>query len=169
MRAVASYLSRAVGVLLAVLLASLVALAAVETAAWALFEVSWPETSEISGLLLVWFGLLGAAHGIHGRVHLGVEIVTRRLPAAWQSVVARLAALLVAVFGGLLAVYGAKLAARVTNTLPATGMSASVQYFPAVIAGGLMVFFALHEAMHGAPAAALGEPQSEGDAGSDDD
>ncbi len=151
MRVFATYLARAIGVVLAALLATLVMLAATETMAWALFEVSWAQTSEISGLLLVWFGLLGAAYGIHGRVHLGVEIFTRRLPAGWRSGVARLAALVVAAFGGLVAVYGGELAARVTNTLPATGLSASVQYFPAVVAGALMVFFALNEAIYGLP------------------
>ncbi len=149
MRTFSFHLSRAVGTVLAVILALLVLLAAVETAAWALFEVSWPETSEISGILLIWFGLLGAAYGIRARVHLGVEILTRRLPPRARSILGRVAASLVAVFGALLAVYGAKLAASVTNTLPATGMSASVQYFPAVVCGALMVFFATCEAIYG--------------------
>ncbi len=149
MRTLSLHLFRAVGAALAAILALLVLLAAVETVAWALFEVSWPETSEISGVLLIWFGLLGAAYGIRARVHLGVELLTRRLPPRLQSVLGRAAAVLVAAFGGLLAVYGAKLAASVTNTLPATGLSASVQYFPAVVCGALMVFFAACEAIYG--------------------
>ncbi len=149
MRTLSLHLSRAVGAALAVILALLVLLAVVETAAWALFEVSWAETSEISGVLLIWFGLLGAAYGIRARVHLGVELLTRRLPPRFQSVLSRAAAVLVAVFGALLAVYGAKLTASVTNTLPATGLRASVQYFPTVVCGALMVFFAVEEAIHG--------------------
>ncbi len=151
MRLLISHLGTAVGAVLAALLAVLVLLAAGETAAWTLFEVSWAEASEIEGVLLIWFALLGAAYGIHACIHLGVEIVTRRLPAPIRSVLGRLAAALVAVFGGLLAVYGAKLAATVSNTLPATGMSASVQYFPAVVCGGLMAVFAAEELIWGAP------------------
>ncbi len=151
MRNLSLLLSRAVGAALAVFLALLVLLAAVETAAWALFEISWPETSEIAGVLLIWFGLLGAAYGIHARVHLGVEALTRRLPPRLESVLGRAAAVLVAVFGGLLAGYGAKLTASVTNTLPATGMSASVQYFPTIVCGVLIVFFAAQEAIYGVP------------------
>ncbi len=149
MRTVSDHLFRATGAALAVILALLVLLAAVETAAWALFEVSWAETSEISGVLLIWFGLLGAAYGVHARVHLGVELLTRRLPPRHQSVLGRLAAVLVAVFGALLAVYGAKLTMSVGNTLPATGLGASVQYFPAIVGGILIAFFAACEAIQG--------------------
>ena len=154
MRTLSLHLSRATGALLAAILALLVLLAAVETGAWALFEASWPEISEVSGVLLSWFGLLGAAWGIHQRVHLGVEVLTRRLPARLKSILGRLAAALVAAFGALLAGYGAKLATTVTNTLPATGLSASAQYFPAVVCGALMALFAIEEAIYGAPAGA---------------
>ncbi|MCP5114964.1 MAG: TRAP transporter small permease subunit [bacterium] len=151
MRFVAFHLARAVGALLAVLLASLVLLAAVETGAWALFGISWAEASEIEGVLLIWFGLLGAVYGIHHQAHLGLEVLTRRLPARARGVIGRSAAALVAVFGVLLAVYGAQLTQRVSNTLPATGLSASVQYFPTVVCGALLAFFALVEAIHGVP------------------
>ena len=149
MRFLSLHLARVTGAALAVILALLVLLAAVETAAWTLFEISWAETSEISGVLLIWFGLLGAAYGIHVRVHLGVELLTRRLPPRLQAILGRASAALVAAFGALLAIYGAKLSASVTNTLPATGWGASVQYFPAVVGGALMAFFGACEAIHG--------------------
>ncbi len=168
MRSLSLQLSRAVGAALAVILALLVLLAAVETAAWSLFEVSWAETSEIAGVLLIWFGLLGAAYGIHARVHLGVEALTRRLPERLRSALERVSAALVAVFGALLAGYGAKLAATVTNTLPATGMSASVQYFPAVVCGALIAFFAALEAILGVPGRPAGDDAAERDGAPDD-
>ena len=152
MRLFSLHLSRAVGATLAAILALLVLLAAVETAAWALFEHSRPETSEIGGVLLIWFGLLGAAYGVRARVHLGVEVLTRRLPPRLASAFGRVSALLVAAFGALLAVYGAKLTASVSNTLPATGLSASVQYFPTVVGGALITLFAVEEAIFGAAA-----------------
>ncbi len=163
MRTYSAYLFRGVGVALAALLALLVVVAAAETVAWALFEVSWAEGSEISGVLLIWFGLLGAAYGIRARVHLGVELLTRRLPAKPRSVLERAAALLVAAFGVLLAIYGAKLATSVTNTLPATGWNASVQYFPAVVCGALMTLFALEEAIYGRGGVTEAPPRGDGE------
>ncbi len=131
MRRLTHSLARAVAVLLALLLLALVGIATAETVAWTLFEVSWAAASEIEGILLVWFGLLGAAWGIHQRIHLGVEVLTRRLPPMVQALLARAAAALVAVFGGLLAGYGTELTRTVANTLPATGLSAAV-FFRAV-------------------------------------
>ncbi len=157
MRAFVSHLARIVGGLLATILVALVLLAAAETAAWTFFAVSWAPAAEIQGVLMVWFGLLGAVYALHHRVHLGVEVVTRRLPAAWQTAIARGVAALVAVFGGLLAVYGFQLANRVTNTLPATGLSASVQYFPAVVSGALLAVFAVVEMVHGPAPVSQGE------------
>ena len=157
MRTFCAQLARALGVALAAILALLVVLAAGETAAWALFEISWASGSEIQGVLLIWFALLGAVYGIHHRIHLGVEILARRLPPRLRSALGRLAAVLVATFGALLAFYGAKLAATVTNTLPATGMSASVQYFPAAFCGLLMTVFGVEELVHGPAEAADGE------------
>ena len=158
MRRLIDSLARAVGVFLALLLAALVAIATAETAAWTLFEVSWAAASEIEGILLVWFGLLGAAWGIHQRIHLGVEVLTRRLPERMQAVLARVAAALVAVFGALLAGYGFELTRSVTTTLPATGLGASVQYFPTVVGGVLIAIFALAELIGGrSPKSARGK------------
>lgn len=140
-------LARALGAVLALLLAALVLLAATETAAWTFFEVSWAAAPEIEGILLIWFGLLGAVWGIHRRIHLGVEVLTRRLTPAVRDVLARAAAALVALFGGLLSYFGGVLADTVGNTLPATGLPASVQYFPAAVCGALIAFFALAEAI----------------------
>ncbi len=142
-------LARALGVLVAALLGLLVAIASIETTAWTFFSVSWAAAPEIEGILMIWFGLLGAAWGIHQRIHLGVEVVTQRLPVRARNILGRLAAALVAIFGGLLAFYGAKLATTVSNTLPATGLEASVQYVPAAVSGILMALFALEEVLGG--------------------
>ncbi len=150
MRRLSQLLARVVGAVLAALLAVLVLLAAAETLAWTLFAASWAAAPEIEGILLIWTGLLGAAWGVHQRIHLGVEILTRRAPRRLRALLARATAALVALFGGLLAVHGAELAGAVTNTLPATGLEASVQYVPAAVCGVLMAFFALEELIYGA-------------------
>lgn len=141
----AAALSRRLGRLLAgasaTVLAILVLLAATETAAWVLAEVSWPQLAEIQGLLLVWLTFLTAAWGVQSGLHLGMELLVNRLPAAGRRHVERLAALLAGLFGTLCAWHGARLAGSVVNTLPATGWSAAWQYVPAA-AGGLLIALA---------------------------
>ena len=136
-------LGRALAGAVATVLAVLVALAATETAAWVLAELSWPQLAEIQGLLLVWLTFLTAAWGVQGGLHLGMELLVRHLPPAPRRWLERLVAVLVAVFGVLCAYYGTRLAASVVNTLPATGWSAAWQYLPAVLGGALIALLAL--------------------------
>jgi len=142
MRRMLQHLARLVDFLLPATLALLVGLAAVETLAWGFLEISWPQLSEINSLLMVAFGLLGAAQGVQRHQHLGVEILTRRLPQGWQGAARSMASALVTLFGLLLAVYGIALAGRVHNTLPATGLSSAWQYLPAALGGTLIALFA---------------------------
>ena len=136
-------LGRALAGAVATVLGLLVSLAATETAAWVLAELSWPQLAEIQGLLLVWLTFLTAAWGVQGGLHLGMELLVRRLPLGPRRWVDRLVAVLVAVFGALCAYYGTRLAASVVNTLPATGWSAAWQYLPAVLGGALIALLAL--------------------------
>jgi len=118
-------------------------LALVETLLWWAFNISFPELAEIEGILLVWLGLLAGALGVHLGLHLGVDLVVRRLPEHAQKALSRVAAGFEVIFGALLGWYGIALWQVSTNTLPATGWSARAQYSPAVVAGVLIVVFAL--------------------------
>lgn len=127
----------------ATVLAVLVALAAFETAAWVLAERSWPQLAEIQGLLLVWLTFLTAAWGVQAGLHLGMELLARRLPPGARRWADRLVSGVVAGFGGLCAWYGGHLATSVVNTLPATGWGAGWQYVPAACGGLLIALLAL--------------------------
>jgi TRAP-type C4-dicarboxylate transport system permease small subunit len=70
-----------------------------------------------------------------------MELLVNRLPAGGRRQVERFVALLAGLFGALCAWHGARLAASVVNTLPATGWSAAWQYVPAA-AGGLLIALA---------------------------
>ena len=140
----------------ATLLAVLVALATLETTAWVVAELSWPQLAEIQGLLLVWLTFLTAAWGVQAGLHLGMELLLARLGPAPRRWVERLGAALVALFGLLCCVYGARLAASVVNTLPATGWSAAWQYLPATVGGALIALFGLLRLFHGRPGGAAG-------------
>lgn len=150
--ALSEHLGRLLGGVVAALLAVLVLLAATEAAAWALAQRSWPQLSEVQGLLLVWLTFLTAAWGVSAGLHLGMELLVRRLATRPRRQVDRLVALLVATFGALCALYGGRLAASVVNTLPATGWSAAWQYVPAVVGGALIALLALLRLPQGATA-----------------
>ena len=124
-------------------LAVLVLLASAETFAWTFFERSWPALGEIQALLLIVFGLLAAAVCVARRLHLGVELLTKRLPPPWPHRLDRMADLATALFGVLLTVFGALLMTRVRNTLPGTGLSAAWQYLPATLGGLTLALLAL--------------------------
>jgi TRAP-type transport system small permease protein len=154
-------LGRALALVVAALLALLAAIAAAETVLWGGFGVSWAAAPEIQGTLLVWFALLSAAWGVRERLHMAVDLVARGLSPALEALCQRLAAGMVLAFGALFAFYCARLVAAVTNTLPATGVGAWVQYLPAPVAGVLIAFFALERLLEGGGIAAR-EPVAPG-------
>ena len=105
---------------------------------------------ELQGILVVWLAMLAAAYCLAEGLHLAVEVVARRLPAWSQPVVARLPGAACALFGLLLAAFGAQLVAAVDNTLPGTGWSASLHYQPALVAGLLIAGVGWRQALTGA-------------------
>ena len=140
-------LLRVLAAILVGLLAALVLVAVFDLAAWVVLGRSWAEVEEIQGLLMVWFGLLGAVYALGAGLHLSLELIAARLPAAARTLSRRLASAAVVVFGVLLAISAGRLTVVVDNTLPATGWSASFQYAPAVVAGVLLAAVALEQAL----------------------
>ena len=57
-------------------------------------------------LALCWLTLIGAAVAILERTHFALAVLTRRFPPQRQRLVERINHLLIAVFGGFVAVYG---------------------------------------------------------------
>ena len=146
-------LAAALARVLVALLAALVLVAVFDLVTWLALGRSWAEVEEIQGLLMIWFGLLGAAYALAERLHLSLELVVARLPPTARRRVGRLASGAVAVFGLLLALYAGRLTAAVDNTLPATGWSAALQYAPAVVAGLLLALVAVEQALWPPPPA----------------
>ncbi len=130
---------------LATILGLLVLLAVAETFLWVAFERSHAALPEIQGLLLVWLGLLGAAHGVRQGLHLGLDLLLRRMPPLWSRRVERLALLLLTLFGLLLTMHGWGLVRSLVNRLPGTGLPAAVQYVPVALAGFLICLFAVEK------------------------
>lgn len=152
-------LAAALRPVLVALLAALVLVAVADLATWLTLGRSWAEVEEVQGLLMIWFGLLGAVYALAHGLHLALGLVVDRLPATARAPAERAAALATAVFGALLAFTAARLTLAVDNTLPATGWSAALQYAPAVVAGLLLAVVALEQAIR-APASALEDSSS---------
>jgi TRAP-type C4-dicarboxylate transport system permease small subunit len=113
-----------------------------------LAPVSFFWVEEVGELALAWLTLLGAAVAVIERTHFALALVTHRLSPRAQVIVERVNHLLIAGFGGLVAVYGWKLA-RLNATLltPALQISLSWLYLGAVAGGVLMALFGMATAL----------------------
>jgi C4-dicarboxylate transporter DctQ subunit len=63
-------------------------------------------SDELATLMFTWAVFLGASIGIRRQLHLGIEFVTRLLPARAQALCGLAVSLLMAAFAALLLVYG---------------------------------------------------------------
>lgn len=102
----------------------------------------WAEATSL--LLVLYLSMLGAAVGVREEFHLGIVFVRDRLPPPWRRRGLALNHFLVGGFGAGMAWYGAELArSTLTHGIPTLGISQSVAYLPAPIAGAAIVFFAV--------------------------
>ena len=63
-----------------------------------IIHVISPWTEEVAMILLVWFGLTGAAIGIRKHLHIGVEFVTTLFPESVQKIMMIFVDMLLACF-----------------------------------------------------------------------
>jgi len=103
---------------------------------------AWSESLAL--ILMLYYVLLAAAVGVREGFHLGMRIVVDNLPPTPRKWVHVLALILVAVFGGMMALNGVRLIEyTAAHLVPTLGISRAVAYWPFVMAGFLMVLFAI--------------------------
>jgi TRAP-type transport system small permease protein len=104
-----------------------------------------PWTEEIAMILLVWFGMTGAAIGIRKHLHIGVEFVTTLFPERAQKILMIIVDIFLSLFSVFLLVKGAELAWALKDTqTPATLISRGlVIYSAAPVAGFLMLIYSV--------------------------
>lgn len=102
----------------------------------------WAEA--VSMLLVLYVTALGLAVGVRDAGHIGLESMVILLPKKWQDRIAIVIHLLVGFFGALM-VYGGSIWAQAKwgETKPLLGLPDSVDYFPLMIAGALIVLFSI--------------------------
>ncbi|NHI01680.1 MULTISPECIES: TRAP transporter small permease [Oceanimonas] len=107
---------------------------------------SWTE--EVARLLLIWMTFLAAAAATRDENHLAVDLLVNRLPNALQRAFRVVINVLVAAVGVVLCWQGITI---VELALPdhstSLGFSRSLFFLPAVVGGGLIIFYAVANAL----------------------
>jgi TRAP-type C4-dicarboxylate transport system permease small subunit len=106
----------------------------------------WPEP--ISILLMVMFTFFGAAAGVRANTHIGVEMVTDRLPPTAKKFAGLIVGGLMLLMSAFMLIWGVKLcAAMFQQTVPdLPWMPVGVTYLPVPL-GALCTLFFVLEAM----------------------
>ncbi|WKB55057.1 TRAP transporter small permease [Eleftheria terrae] len=103
---------------------------------------TWAESLAL--VLVLYVTMLGTAAGVRDAGHIGLESLLVLLPAAVRRRFEMLIHLLVGSFGALMSIGCLELAQSVADyRLPTLGISEAFKYWPAVIAGVLIVMFSL--------------------------
>ncbi|HSW07458.1 TRAP transporter small permease [Aquabacterium sp.] len=103
---------------------------------------TWAEALAL--LLVLYVTALGVAVGVRDAGHIGLESLVGLLPEAWRLKLEIVIHALVALFGVLMAQAGWLWATMKWNEKkPMLGVPESMDYFPLVIAGGLIVLFSI--------------------------
>jgi TRAP-type C4-dicarboxylate transport system permease small subunit len=104
-------------------------------------------TEEIARTLLLWIGMLGAAFAYRTGQHLGLDILTRKMPAIWQQRVALVLTAAVVLFALAAMVVGGGQLVLLTYQLDqmsaALGIRVSWIYLALPLSGLLIAFYGL--------------------------
>ncbi|MBI3512570.1 MAG: TRAP transporter small permease [Proteobacteria bacterium] len=103
---------------------------------------SWVD--EVGELALAWMAPIGAAVGIRDRVHFTLHLGVQRLPIGVQRAIALAIALLIVMFGTLVAWHGWGISMlNASLTSPALEISLAWLYQSAVLGGVLIALYGL--------------------------
>lgn len=103
---------------------------------------TWVEQSSL--LIVVYITCLGAASGVRANTHLSIDFVRESMPEPFKTVFRYLADIVVALFGGFMAIEGWGLVAtNLERAIPMIGLTESWRAAPLVVCGVLAMVFAL--------------------------
>ena len=102
---------------------------------------SWTEQASL--ILMIWYVMFASAAGVYEGFHIRITLLEEKLGDSSRGV-ARMVALVIALAGLVLLIYGAQLCWAVRgNAVPSLGLSRAVAYVPLPISGLLMTVFAI--------------------------
>lgn len=108
---------------------------------------TWVE--QVSLLLIVYIGFLGASVGIHKKTHLGVAVFREISPRPVQRLFELLTHLLLGGFGLIMIIYGYKLTAfKWVTKIPLINVSEGLRSLPIFLSGIFIFLFSLGHLIH---------------------
>jgi TRAP-type C4-dicarboxylate transport system permease small subunit len=112
----------------------------------------WPEPIAI--LLMVVFTFLGAAAGYRAGAHIAVGMLVDRLPAAMQTVLAKLVTVLMGLVAAFMSWYGIKLCIELwgQSISELTWLPVGATYLPVPIGGMVTLLFVIEFLLFGSQA-----------------
>ena len=108
---------------------------------------TWVE--QVSLLLVVYIGFLGASVGIHKKTHLGVSVFRELSPRPVQRIFELSSHIIMTAFGLVMIVYGYQLTVfRWTTEIPLIHVSEGLRALPILISGIFIVLFSIGHLIH---------------------
>ncbi len=99
----------------------------------------WAE--EVALILVVWFTFIAMALGVKKDLHVGIDVLPKRLPGWTGTALFKLRALVILAVALVLVYYGRGLVrVGMRSTLPATGAPRAIEYLAMPVAGVLMLY-----------------------------
>jgi TRAP-type C4-dicarboxylate transport system permease small subunit len=103
-----------------------------------------PYVEQVALMLVICVAMFGAAAGVHDVGHIGLDSVVKLLPPPARLACKAACELLVMAFAVLLLTGGTEMAwSTWSNMIPTLGVSEALRYVPPIIAGFLILLFAL--------------------------
>ncbi len=108
---------------------------------------TWVE--QVSLLLIVYIGFLGASVGVHKKTHLGVAVFREMSPPPIQRLFDFLTHMLLTLFGLIMIIYGYKLTAfKWATAIPLINVSEGLRALPIFISGIFIFLFSIGHLIH---------------------
>ncbi len=96
---------------------------------------------EVALILVVWFTFIAMALGVKKDLHVGIDVLPKRLPGWMNTGLVKLRASVILAVALVLVYYGRGLVrVGMRSTLPATGAPAGIQHLAMPVAGVLMLY-----------------------------
>ncbi|WP_017549726.1 TRAP transporter small permease [Salinicoccus carnicancri] len=107
-------------------------------------DIFVPGTEELARLLIVWLTFLGSSLAIHEKMHLAVNYFVRKVGKDKRKYVHLFVNILLALFYGVLTVYGFRLAAdSMSSSSPALQLPMGIFYLALPVSGLFSLYFIL--------------------------
>lgn len=108
---------------------------------------TWVE--QVSLLLIVYIGFLGASVGIHKKTHLGVAVFRELSPKPVQRLFEFITHLLLAGFGLVMTIYGYHLTVfKWATEIPLLNVTEGLRSLPVVLSGVFIFLFSIGHLIH---------------------